>query len=99
MYSVGWIKRGPSGVIGSNKTDAKETVACMIEDATVGRCFKPSEPQRDAIRSLMASRQPRVVTFNQWRELDDIEVSKGVATDRPRVKFTDVAEMLRVLER
>ena len=99
MYSVGWIKRGPSGVIGSNKTDAKETVACMIEDATAGRCFAPMEPQRDAIRSLMSSRQPGIVTFDQWRELDDIEVSRGVATDRPRVKFTDVDEMLRVLER
>jgi ferredoxin--NADP+ reductase len=99
VYVVGWIKRGPSGVIGSNKTDARETVAAMVEDAAAGPCLNPAEPGVDAATALVRSRQPRVVTYEHWRALDRIEVAKGLAAERPRVKFTDVAEMLRVLER
>jgi ferredoxin/flavodoxin---NADP+ reductase len=99
MYVVGWIKRGPSGVIGSNKTDARETVACMVEDMAAGRCFGPADPRPDAIDALVRERQPRVVTYDHWRTIDDIELDRGTAAGRPRVKFTDVAEMLRILER
>lgn len=99
LYAVGWIKRGPSGVIGTNKTDARETVACMVEDAAAGRCFDPAEPRREAVNALLHARQPRVLTYEHWRSLDHIEVDKGAAAGRPRVKFTDIAEMLRVLER
>ncbi|MCB1684186.1 MAG: FAD-dependent oxidoreductase [Pseudomonadales bacterium] len=98
-YAVGWIKRGPSGVIGSNKTDAKETVNCMVEDALAGRCLNPVAASADAITKLIEARQPQLVTFENWRKLDEIEISKGLKADRPRVKFTDVSEMLRVLER
>ncbi len=99
LYVVGWIKRGPSGVIGSNKTDAKETVTGMIEDAAAGRCFVPSAPDKESVFSLIASRQPRFVGFNHWQELDDVEVRNGFAAERPRIKFTNVDDMLRVLER
>ena len=99
LYVVGWIKRGPSGVIGSNKTDAKETVNGMIEDAVAGRCFAPSHPDAASVYALIASRQPRHVDFNHWRELDDVEVRNGLAAERPRIKFTNVDDMLRVLER
>lgn len=99
LYVVGWIKRGPSGVIGSNKTDAKETVTGMIEDAAAGRCFQPQHPDIESARTLVASRQARLVDFNHWRELDDVEVRNGVAAERPRIKFTSVEDMLRILER
>jgi ferredoxin/flavodoxin---NADP+ reductase len=99
LYAVGWIKRGPSGVIGSNKTDARETVACMLEDAAADRTFAPAAPGPDAVSALLDERAPRAVTYQHWRTLDEIELDKGRETDRPRVKFTDVAEMLRVLER
>jgi ferredoxin/flavodoxin---NADP+ reductase len=99
LYAVGWIKRGPSGVIGSNKTDARETVACMLEDAAVARTLTPEEPRPDAVGVLIAARSPRAVTYEHWQTLDGIELDKGREADRPRVKFTDVAEMLRVLER
>ncbi len=99
LYVVGWIKRGPSGVIGSNKTDAKETVNGMIEDVASGRCFVPSHPDAASAFSLVASRQPRLVDFHHWRQLDDVEVRNGLAAERPRIKFTNVDDMLRVLER
>ena len=98
---AGWIKRGPSGVIGSNKTDAKETVTHMLADARAGKCWQPRlAGQADAdIAALLRARQPDLVSYRDWRQLDEIEVSKGLAADRPRVKFTDVTEMLSVLER
>jgi ferredoxin--NADP+ reductase len=99
LYTVGWIKRGPSGVIGTNKTDARETVRCMIDDAMAGQCFVPALPDLESVRTLVESRQPKMVTYDSWRELDEIEIHKGVVAERPRVKFTDVDEMLRVLER
>lgn len=99
LYAVGWIKRGPSGVIGTNKTDAKETVACMVEDAAANRCFHPGQTHANAVRAMIAARQPRVVTYEHWRALDEIEIRRGAESGRPRVKFTDAAEMLQVLER
>jgi len=99
MYVAGWIKRGPSGVIGTNKTDAKETVACMIEDVRDGNCWQPAHSAVSDLIALLRSRQPDLVTYDDWRSLDQIEVQKGLQADRPRVKFTDVSEMLSVLER
>jgi ferredoxin/flavodoxin---NADP+ reductase len=99
LYAVGWIKRGPSGVIGTNKTDARETVACMVEDARAGRCLDPEDPRPEAVSALLHERQPRVLSYEHWRALDDLEVARGAAAGRPRVKFTEIAEMLRILER
>jgi ferredoxin--NADP+ reductase len=99
LYVAGWIKRGPTGVIGSNKTDAKETVTHMIADLLAGQHMQPDQPGIDAAIDLITRRQPELVTYEDWRHLDDIEVRKGLELDRPRVKFTDVDEMLRVLER
>lgn len=96
-YVTGWIKRGPSGVIGTNKPDAAETVAYLVEDAKAGRTFEPTEPEADAVAALVLTRQPRFVSFADWRRLDTIEVERGLAQGRPRVKFTSVEEMLGVL--
>ena len=62
LYTAGWIKRGPSGVIGTNKTCAQETVALMVEDIAAGRHFEPTE-SADALAELIASRQPDAVSF------------------------------------
>lgn len=99
VYVAGWIKRGPSGVIGSNKTDAKETVLNMLADMRTGVCWQPQQAGVEAIENLLRERQPDLVSYRDWRQLDDIELSKGVVADRPRVKFTDVSEMLSALER
>ena len=96
-YVTGWIKRGPSGVIGTNKPDAAETVACMVQDARAGSTLEPAEPDADVAMELIAARQPRSVSFADWRRLDALECARGQAEGRPRVKFTSVEEMLAAL--
>jgi ferredoxin--NADP+ reductase len=97
MYVTGWIKRGPSGVIGTNKPCAAETVANMLEDFAAGRTLGAVGADCDA-KSLLRDRQARVVSFADWLRLDQTEVERGAATGRPRVKFTSVGEMLAHLD-
>jgi ferredoxin/flavodoxin---NADP+ reductase len=97
-YAGGWIKRGPTGVIGTNKPDASETVACMIEDLARGTHLRPEQPS-PAAEQMLRDRQPRYVSYADWRRLDAIEVGRGRARGRPRIKFTSVEEMLAALGR
>ena len=98
-YAAGWIKRGPTGVIGTNKPDAAETVACMVEDAERGRLLAPAEPDAAAVLALVRQRQPQWISWADWQRLDALETDRGRATGRPRVKFTRVQEMLAALGR
>ncbi|MEK9749689.1 MAG: FAD-dependent oxidoreductase [Pseudomonadales bacterium] len=95
LYTAGWIKRGPSGVIGTNKTCAQETVNLMVEDLAAGRHFEPTQSPA-ALADLVLSRQPDAITFAEWKKIDDEEVARGEAKGKPRVKFTRVAEMVAV---
>src|SRR5438034_9732380 len=98
-YTAGWIKRGPSGVIGTNKPDAGETVALMLEDAKAGSTLHPPASDRAAIERLVRERQPRCVSYPDWKMLDRLEVERGRPSGRPRVKFCTVEEMLKALGR
>lgn len=97
QYTAGWIKRGPSGVIGTNKPDAVETVEHMLDDAAAGRTLQPSQPTAAAVDALLAERGARVVTYADWQALDELEIARGAACGRPRLKFTTVDEMLAAL--
>jgi ferredoxin--NADP+ reductase len=99
QYTGGWIKRGPSGVIGTNKPDAVETVNCLLEDLAQGGVLEPSQPDAKCMEELVRARQPQFFTFADWLKLDELEVSRGKAQGRPRVKFTSVEEMLAALGR
>ena len=99
VYVTGWIKRGPSGVIGTNKPDAVETVASMIADAEQGAHWQPDGPGAGAAQALVLARQPLAVTYPDWRRLDALECSAGQASGRPRVKFCSIDEMLAALGR
>ena len=99
LYTAGWIKRGPTGVIGTNKTCAQETVKCMVEDIGTGVHFSPVETARGALETLLRERQPNLVTYEDWKKIDQAELARGEATNRPRVKFTNVDDMLAVLGR
>lgn len=94
-YVVGWAKRGPTGVIGTNKPDAVETVDNLLADMP----NLPAAPHADptAIEKLLAQRGVTYVTIDGWRILDQIEVSRGTDSGRPRVKFTRIADMLTAL--
>jgi ferredoxin/flavodoxin---NADP+ reductase len=98
-YVAGWIKRGPSGVIGTNKPDAAQTVAAMIEDAAAGRTFDPAEPDAAAAERMLRSHRPELFSYADWLKLNELEVGRGRPSGRPRVKFTSVEEMLAALGR
>jgi len=97
-YVVGWIKRGPSGVIGTNKKDAQETVDAIFEDlaSSNGARRTPEQPNAAAIEELLRERQPRLVSYEGWEAIDRHERAAGEATGRPRVKVTSIDEMLRI---
>ncbi|MGH9460886.1 MAG: FAD-dependent oxidoreductase [Vicinamibacteria bacterium] len=99
LYTAGWIKRGPSGVIGTNKPDALETVECMVEDLGKGLTLHPSETRASAVESFIRNRKPSHVSWRDWQRLDEIEVTKGNKEGRPRVKFTTVEDMQAALDR
>jgi len=98
-YVTGWIKRGPTGVIGNNKADSVETVNALLEDAAAGLLTTPAQPDPSRFEALVRERQPAFVSFADWRRLDQIEVERGQVQGRPRVKFTTVEEMLGALQR
>lgn len=97
-YTGGWIKRGPSGVIGTNKPDALETVKHMLADLAEGRILNPTQPSVTAVTNLVKSRRPNFFTYDDWLKLDEIEQERGQEHGRPRVKFTDVDEMLAAIK-
>ena len=96
LYVAGWIKRGPSGIIGTNKPDSFETVKSLLADMpALARC---AEPSRDALLALLKSRNVRVVTYEDWRLIDAAEIERGSVVGKPREKFTSIDEMLGVLQ-
>jgi ferredoxin--NADP+ reductase len=95
-YAVGWIKRGPTGVIGTNKKDAQETVDRLLEDLEAGRVPQPPQAHRDALEELLRERRPDYVSFEGWEAIDRAERERGEPQGRPRVKFTRVDEMVEV---
>ena len=96
LYVAGWIKRGPSGIIGTNKPDSFETVKSLLADMpALARC---AEPSHDALLALLKSRNVRVVTYEDWRLIDAAEIERGSVVGKPREKFTSIDEMLGVLQ-
>jgi ferredoxin--NADP+ reductase len=93
-YTAGWIKRGPSGVIGTNKPDAAETVQAMLEDAAAGRVMQPAEPGAAVAERLVRERQAQCFSYGDWLKVNERELANGRAAGRPRVKFTRVDEMI-----
>ncbi|HVO69438.1 MAG TPA: FAD-dependent oxidoreductase [Aggregatilineaceae bacterium] len=96
-YVVGWIKRGPTGIIGTNKPDAQETAKQVLNDIARGKLLDPVEPAHDAVDAWLRGRGVHFVTYDDWRILDRLEIERGARIGRPRVKFTDVEEMLAML--
>ncbi|MHB1538033.1 MAG: FAD-dependent oxidoreductase [Solirubrobacteraceae bacterium] len=95
-YVVGWIKRGPTGVIGTNKKDAQETVDAILHDIAGGTLLSPASPDRETVDEMLLSRQPALVTYGGWAVIDAHERALGEPTSRPRVKLTSIDEMLQI---
>lgn len=96
-YVVGWIKRGPSGIIGTNKPDAIESANLFLEDLAAGNVLAPTDTSDDDVLSFVQSHKPNYVTFADWEKLDAIELQRGEETGRTRVKFTTIEDMLEAL--
>jgi ferredoxin--NADP+ reductase len=95
QYAVGWIKRGPTGVIGTNKKDAQETVDNLVADASAGKLPWPAAAaDAESVVQLLSERAPDHVTFEGWQAIDVAEQERGKPLGRPRVKFVRVDEML-----
>ena len=96
MYVAGWIKRGPSGLIGTNKGDSAATVAELLGNLPN---LRPA-PGRDdaAVAQLLADRGARVVTYEDWTKIDAAEIERGKAAGKPRDNFTRIDDMLALLD-
>jgi ferredoxin--NADP+ reductase len=99
-YVVGWIKRGPTGVIGTNKRDSHDTVDTLIADlAAAGNSFGLADfgdDHADKLADWLASRQPKLVTAAHWEAIDRFERAAGEPNGRPRVKLPTLEELLRI---
>jgi ferredoxin--NADP+ reductase len=94
-YVAGWIKRGPTGFIGTNKSCAQETVNALVDDYNDGRLADPVAGAH-ALDRLVRRRQPDVVDLTRWRAIDAAEIERGHTRGKPREKFTSLEEMLTV---
>jgi ferredoxin--NADP+ reductase len=95
MYAVGWIRRGPIGLIGANKADSLAVVKTLMEDlASLPSC---PVPDSDALAVELAEAGVRVVNFADWEALDALECENGAALGKPREKFVNVDDMLNAL--
>ena len=97
VYCAGWIKRGPTGVIGTNKKDATETVELLLEDARAGRL--PERTSTGWLDNLLAGRGVEVVAYDGWERIDAAERARGEEQGRPRVKLCRWDELLAAARR
>jgi len=95
-YVVGWIKRGPTGVIGSNKSDSQETVDTLVSDLSGADLAEVDADYSEKLVEWLLERQPKLITDDHWKLIDEHERSAGQPRGRPRVKLTSVAELLRI---
>ena len=96
LYSVGWIKRGPSGVIGTNKPDSVATVQNLFSDAP--NLIPCSTPDTQVLVNFLKSQNVQVVSFADWKKIDAAEILRGQPLGKPREKFLDIQEMLAVIK-
>jgi ferredoxin/flavodoxin---NADP+ reductase len=99
VYVAGWIKRGPTGVIGTNKKDATETVRLLLEDAAAGRLAPKPDATVAAADTLLAERAVQVVEYAGWKAIDEVERAAGEKSGRPRVKLCSWDELLAAAAR
>jgi ferredoxin--NADP+ reductase len=98
VYCAGWIKRGPTGIIGTNKKDATETVELLLEDARAGRVAHDESRTAEAVDALLDERGVRRVVYTGWTSIDTLERSRGEPLGRPRVKLVTWDELLDAAE-
>jgi ferredoxin--NADP+ reductase len=99
VYCAGWIKRGPTGVIGTNKKDATETVELLLEDARAGLLSRAADATADAVLELLVGRGVEPVLYAGWEAIDALELSRGAEQGRARIKLCSWEELLAAARR
>ena len=94
VYATGWIKRGPIGLIGHTKSDAMETLECLLEDRDA--LWEPETTDADAVPALLRAREVPYTTIDGWRRLDEHELGLGEAEGRTRIKVVSREDMTRI---
>lgn len=94
LYTTGWVRRGPVGLIGNTKGDANEAVANLLADAAEGKKFNPSKPELSAVNELLESKGINYLDWEGWRKLDAAERAAGEAEGRERKKYVEWDEMV-----
>lgn len=95
LYTSGWIKRGPSGIIGTNKADSDETVKNLLAD--IESLPQAEFRNRSDVEKFLQDKKVRHVTYADWRKIDQVEIERGQLSGKPREKFTAVEEMLKTI--
>jgi ferredoxin--NADP+ reductase len=98
VYCAGWIKRGPTGIIGTNKKDATETIELLLDDTRAGRVAHDESRTAEAVDALLDERGVRRVVYTGWMSIDALERSRGEPLGRPRVKLVTWDELLDAAE-
>ncbi|MDX1487853.1 MAG: hypothetical protein R3268_06620, partial [Acidiferrobacterales bacterium] len=96
LYTAGWIKRGPTGIIGTNREDSVATVNALLED--LPNLDGGAKSGAEGLMPILQGHGVRVVSYGDWQQIDAAEVKRGEAIGKPREKFTRVEEMLAVLD-
>ena len=97
LYTAGWIKRGPTGIIGTNRADSVATVSSLLEDISKLNTIEPKSGAEGACK-LLHERGIRYVSFSDWKKIDTSEIERGAPKNKPREKYTRTGEMLELLE-
>ena len=95
LYVTGWIKRGPTGIIGTNRADSTATIDSLLADLPT---FEAERPGWGALETILTGRRVRVLGFADWLAIDAAERERGAGKGKPREKFTRIEEMLRTLD-
>lgn len=95
VYAAGWIKRGPTGVIGTNRKCARDTVHHLLEDIAAGN-IRPAPRGRQELDAMLSEKVPDTLDFTDWLAIDAAEIAAGTTSSRPRIKFVDQDAMRTV---
>jgi ferredoxin/flavodoxin---NADP+ reductase len=95
-YVAGWIKRGPSGVVGTNKADAHDTIKILVAEQANLPTINADDAKPEAITKLLEDKGIKYITFKNWQALDAHELKLGAEQGRPRVKVTNIEKMLEL---
>jgi ferredoxin--NADP+ reductase len=97
VYTAGWIKRGPTGIIGTNRADAVETVNTLLQE--LAQLDSQAKPGAEAVEELLRQRGVKVIDYSGWKRIDAVEVERGAAEEKPREKIVSIEEMLAIAAR